>query len=184
MSKRHNTKDSFGLPNNQASTSVCAPAFSYTPIDNCAPDNLIALKKEVIGKKIIGNDQVLLGVIDEVIFDKNNGKACYFVMSYGGFFGMGAKLLAIPWQALIISDNTNNNDINSKNMNNNKNNNNMNNKNNDKQYVLNVNTEKLLLAPSFDYHQWPNMNDEKWADSIHSFYGTHLKRANSIHSGM
>ena len=38
--------------------------------------------------------------------------------------------------------------------------------------------------PFFLKYHWPNMADEIWANDIHSFYGTHFKRTDSLHSSM
>ena len=38
--------------------------------------------------------------------------------------------------------------------------------------------------PFFLKYHWPNMADEIWANEIHSFYGTHFKRTDSLHSSM
>ena len=113
----------------------------------------------LIGNDVFSQNDEDLGDIKEIMLDTSSGKVCYAVLSYGGFLGMGEKLLAVPWQALKLDTNN-------------------------KRYVLNVDSAKLDSAPVFDKDHWPNMADEKWANSIHSFYGTHFKRTDSIHSGM
>lgn len=113
----------------------------------------------LIGNDVYNQNDEDLGDIKEIMLDTNTGKVAYAVLSYGGFLGMGEKLFAVPWEALKLDTEN-------------------------KRFVLNVDSEKLESAPGFDKDNWPNMADEKWADSIHSFYGTHYKRSDSIHSGM
>ena len=113
----------------------------------------------LIGNDVYSQNNEDLGDIKEIMLDTNSGKVCYAVLSYGGFLGMGEKLFAVPWHALKLDTDN-------------------------KRYVLNIDSAKLDSAPGFDKDHWPNMVDETWANSIHSFYGTHLKRTDSIHSGM
>lgn len=113
----------------------------------------------LIGNDVYSQNEEDLGDIKEIMLDTSTGKVSYAVLSYGGFLGMGEKLFAVPWQALTLDTEN-------------------------KRFVLNVDSEKLESAPGFDKDNWPNMADEKWADDIHSFYGTHYKRSDSVHSSM
>ena len=113
----------------------------------------------LIGNVVYSQQDEYLGDIKEIMLDNNTGKVCYAVLSYGGFLGIGEKLFAIPWKAIKLDTNN-------------------------KIYILNIDSAKLDSAPSFDKDHWPNMTDETWANSIHSFYGTHFKRTSSIHSSM
>ena len=113
----------------------------------------------LIGSDVYSQNNEDLGNIREIMLDIYSGKVCYAVMSHGGFLGIGEKLFAVPWQALKL-------DV------------------EHKRYVLDVDATKLDAAPSFDKDHWPNMADEKWADGVHSFFGTHFKRTDSLHSGI
>ena len=75
------------------------------------------------------------------------GRVSYAVLSFGGFLGMGDKLFAVPWRALIL-DTVN------------------------KRFTLNVDKERLESAPGFDPDKWPNMADATWSEGIHAYYGT------------
>ncbi len=76
-----------------------------------------------------------------------SGRVSYAVLSFGGFLGMGEKLFAVPWKALLLDTKK-------------------------KRFVLNVERNRLKTAPGFDKAQWPNMADQSWAKEIHSYYGT------------
>lgn len=108
---------------------------------------------EVMGADtLIGNDVYNaknedLGDIKEIMLDMRSGKVNYAVLSFGGFLGMGEKLFAVPWNALRLDTEN-------------------------KRFVLNVDKEKLKNAPGFDKDNWPDMANQTWANSIHSYYGT------------
>jgi sporulation protein YlmC with PRC-barrel domain len=88
-----------------------------------------------------------LGDIKEIMLDMRTGRVSYAVLSFGGFLGMGDKLFAVPWSALIL-DTVN------------------------KRFTLNVDKDRLENAPGFDPDKWPNMADATWAQGIHAYYGT------------
>jgi len=60
---------------------------------------------------------------------------------------MGEKLFAVPWNALTLETKN-------------------------KRFVLNVEKDRLKGAPGFDKSHWPDMADQSWARTIHSYYGT------------
>jgi hypothetical protein len=76
-----------------------------------------------------------------------SGKVAYAVLSFGGLLGMGDKLFAVPWAALVL-DTTN------------------------KRFTLEVPKDALKDAPGFDKAHWPSMSDRTWASGVHKFYGT------------
>lgn len=86
-----------------------------------------------------------LGEIKEFMLDMSDGKVSYAVLSYGGFLTMGERLFAVPFKALQLDTKN-------------------------KRFILNVEIEKIKNAPGFDTEHWPNMADETWIASIHSFY--------------
>jgi hypothetical protein len=88
-----------------------------------------------------------LGTIEEIMLDPSSGKVAYAVLSFGGFLGFGDKLFAIPWRALTLDTGH-------------------------KCFVLDVDRERLKLAPGFNKHHWPAMADRSWACAIHEFYET------------
>jgi sporulation protein YlmC with PRC-barrel domain len=88
-----------------------------------------------------------LGTIDEIMLDVPGGRIAYAVLSTGGFLGLGDKLFAIPWRALVLDTDNH-------------------------CFVLDVSKERLEKAPGFDKDNWPSMADETWATNVHSYYGT------------
>jgi sporulation protein YlmC with PRC-barrel domain len=101
----------------------------------------------LVGNDVYNHKDEDLGDIKEIMLDMRNGKVGYAVLSFGGFLGMGEKLFAVPWNALKLDTEN-------------------------KRFVLNVEKDRLKLAPGFDKDKWPNMADQSWAKEIHSYYGT------------
>ena len=99
------------------------------------------------GNDVYNQEGEDLGDIKEIMLDMRTGRVSYAVLSFGGFLGMGDKLFAVPWRALIL-DTAN------------------------KRFTLNVDKDRLQNAPGFDPDKWPNMADATWAQDIHSYYGT------------
>jgi len=108
----------------------------------------------LIGNDVHNNDGEDLGDIKEIMLDMRSGNVGYAVLAFGGIFGMGEKLFAVPWQALVLDTEN-------------------------KRFVLNVDKERLRAAPGFDRNHWPNMADQVWAREIHDYYGTHPHSADA-----
>jgi sporulation protein YlmC with PRC-barrel domain len=99
------------------------------------------------GDAVVNTKGEDLGNIEEIMLDVPRGRIAYAVLSFGGFMGMGDKLFAIPWSALVLDTER-------------------------KCFVLDVDKERLKLAPGFDKDHWPTMADPRWASDIHSYYGS------------
>ena len=100
----------------------------------------------LIGNDVYNHNDEDLGEIKEIMLGMRSGKVAYAVLSFGGILGMGEKLFAVPWAALILDTEN-------------------------KRFVLNVEKETLKNAPGFDKDNWPDMADASWTKEIHSYYG-------------
>jgi sporulation protein YlmC with PRC-barrel domain len=58
------------------------------------PDQLLASKFK--GTDVLGSDNQKIGDISDILFDKQGTKIEAYVISVGGFLGMGAKDIALP----------------------------------------------------------------------------------------
>ena len=101
----------------------------------------------LVGNDVCNHKGEDLGEIKEIMLDMRSGRVAYAVLSFGGFLGMGEKLFAVPWNALILDTKN-------------------------KRFELKVEKDRLKDAPGFDKTQWPDMADQSWAREIHSYYGT------------
>jgi sporulation protein YlmC with PRC-barrel domain len=114
-------------------------------LNQAAP--MLLSSSTITGDDVYNLKNEKLGDIKDIMLDVTDGKVCYAVLSFGGFLGLGDKLFAVPWRALTIDlDN--------------------------KRFTLDVQTERLKDAPGFDKDHWPDMADERWVKSIHTYYGT------------
>ena len=101
----------------------------------------------LIGDDVYNHKDEDLGDIKEIMLDVNNGRIAYAVLAFGGVFGIGEKLFAVPWSALTL-DTVN------------------------KRFLLNQDKERLESAPGFDKDNWPNMAEPTWQNTVSSYYGT------------
>ena len=111
------------------------------------PGPILMGASTLIGNDVYNHKDEDLGDIKEIMLDTQSGKVIYAVLSFGGFLGMGEKLFAVPWNALKLDTKN-------------------------KRFVLNVEKDRLKLAPGFDKDKWPNMSDPSWAKEIQSYYET------------
>jgi sporulation protein YlmC with PRC-barrel domain len=107
--------------------------------DGPGPDVMDAAS--LTGDDVVNADGDALGKIQAIMLDVPSGRIAYAALSYGGTFGMGDKLFAIPWSALILDAVH-------------------------KRFVLNVSKERLDSEPGFDKDHWPSMADETWAAEV------------------
>lgn len=86
-----------------------------------------------------------LGTIKELMIDTGSGKVAYAVLSFGGLFGFGDKLFAIPFKALRVD--TQNRCL-----------------------ILDVDKKQLEKSHGFDKDNWPDMADQLWQSAVHEVY--------------
>ena len=86
-----------------------------------------------------------IGKIEAIMLDVAAGRVAYAVLSFGGFFGIGSKLFAIPWSAFTLDAVEN-------------------------RFLLDISKERLESAPGFDEDHWPAMADRRWATDVHAYY--------------
>ena len=108
----------------------------------------------LVGVKLQNDKDKILGVFKELMVNIATGKIGYAVL----MTKRDEKLIAIPWDAIVYDAVR-------------------------KLFLINMSAAKLGLAPAFDNTNWPNMDDETWADEIHCYFGIPMKHSNSIHSG-
>jgi len=101
----------------------------------------------LIGEDVSNHQDENLGDIKEIMIDMRTGQVAYAVLSFGGVFGIGDKLFAVPWQSLQL-DTAN------------------------KRFLLDVSKDHLKNAPGFDKDHWPDMASAEFSSRIHGFYGS------------
>lgn len=86
----------------------------------------------LIGHEVCNENGEDLGRLKEIMLDTTNGKVRYAILSFGGVFGIGSKLFAIPWGALKLDAEK-------------------------KHFVLNMDKDRLNYMPGFDKNKWPDI---------------------------
>lgn len=119
----------------------------YRNTDTSGPGPALMGAHTLLGNDVVNGQDESLGDIKEIMLDMRTGRVAYAVLAFGGFLGIREKLFAVPWQALSL-DTANH------------------------RFVLDAPKEKLVNAPGFDKHHWPDMADVAWQDALHDFYGT------------
>ena len=110
------------------------------------PGPAIMAASTLAGNDVVNSQGQDLGKIKEIMVDVTGGWIAYAVLSSGGLLGIGDKLFAIPWGALLLDVER-------------------------KCFILDVDAERLKQAPGFDKEHWPSMADPTWATEVHAFYG-------------
>ena len=88
-------------------------------------------------KDLAGKDA---GKIEDLLLNHGGGVA-YAIVSFGGFLGVGDKLFAVPWSAVIV-DREN------------------------RTVHVDVKKETLERSPSFSSDKWPDPNDRQWGREV------------------
>jgi len=118
----------------QATTQQQAmPSSRTTP----AGQEMTLLKtNELIGKEVKNTQDEKLGVIHDIVLTPDCQQASYAALSYGGVFGVGSKLYAIPWQALHFGPKG--------------------------EITLSAAKDQFTEAASFPNNDWPSRGDTRW----------------------
>jgi sporulation protein YlmC with PRC-barrel domain len=98
------------------------------------------------GGHVKGTQGEDLGTIREVMIDLSAGRVAYAVVSFGGFLGIGARSVALPWDALRASSYAD-------------------------EYVTDISKDRLKEAPSFDRSKWSSGADQNFLNNLYTYYG-------------
>lgn len=115
--------------------------------DDDGPGPALLGADTLIGDDVYNHGEENLGAIKEIMLDMRSGQVAYAVLSFGGIFGMGEKLFAVPWERLTLDT------INQR-------------------FMLDIEKDRLKHAPGFDQDNWPDMASDDWSNQISNFYGS------------
>jgi len=127
-------------PQVAAGTPASKNAAPITDTKRFAANTGLFRTTSVVGsgvKDVTGKDA---GKIEDLLVD-HRGHVGYAVVSFGGFLGIGDKLFAVPWSAVIV-DGANH------------------------LVYIDVKKETLDRSPSFASDKWPDANDRDWAHQV------------------
>jgi len=97
MTSSRTTTTTTTAPANSASTSATSTPKYFTA------DHQVRASK-VVGASVYNDQNQSIGSIDDILMSDNDHKAGTAVISVGGFLGMGAKLVSVPFDQLKIQD--------------------------------------------------------------------------------
>jgi sporulation protein YlmC with PRC-barrel domain len=86
--------------------------------------------EDVIGAPVLNLQDEELGTVENVVLDPHSGDIAYVALATGGFFGLGKKWIAVPWEELSRTRDAD-------------------------AFVLDLSTERLSKMQGFDAGQWP-----------------------------
>ena len=102
----------------------------------------LARTSEIVGLSVKDVADKDAGKIEDLMMDAR-GHVAYAIVSFGGLLGMGDKLYAVPWNAMVIDREH-------------------------KTAYLDVSKETLERAPSFTKDKWPDPSDREWGNKTRS----------------
>jgi sporulation protein YlmC with PRC-barrel domain len=110
------------------------------------PQSNILYGKNVLGNRVKNKAGEELGKVEDLIIDPVTNRIAYVILSFGGFLGVGDKLYPAPLNALTLDTVS-------------------------KEFILDMDKERLKSAPGFDKDKYPDLTDQKWGSGVYKFYG-------------
>lgn len=113
--------------------------------------DVVRRAKELVGMTVKNSADKELGAVEDLMIEMETGNVRYAAITFGGLFGFGAKLFAVPWAAFDLQHNPSTNRY---------------------HMVLTVDEATLRKAPGFDRSNWPNFADPTFSDEVDKHFGT------------
>ncbi|KDD02303.1 PRC-barrel domain protein [Bordetella bronchiseptica MBORD762] len=146
-----NKEPDMDISSRQAPLAAAAAASGPTRIVGRAKFSAVGPGPQIMAADTLEGNRVLnpqgehLGSVQHIMIDVPQGRVAYAVLSFGGVLGMGDKLFALPWSALVLDTDH-------------------------KCFVLDIPKEHLRQAGGFDKNDWPGMADKRWAEELYDYY--------------
>lgn len=154
-------------PNNTNSDSATAPATTVNTATRTAESNSTVSKldsktsnatvraSKLIGTNLKNSNDESVGEIKDLVIDARSGKVRYAAVTYGGLFGLGSKLFAVPFEAFRVRQNTSALTP------------------GDYVLTLDVGKEQLSGAEGFDSDHWPDFANTNFTQELDRRYKVH-----------
>lgn len=113
---------------------------------NAISSSHVLSSSTISGDKVVNRQGEDLGDIKDLMIDVDSGRVAYAVLEFGGVFGLGSKLFAVPLSVMEIDTDNH-------------------------RFIFEKDKELLKQAPGFDKDHWPDFADRTWGSSVHSYYG-------------
>ena len=106
----------------------------------------VRLGSHLLGSTVKNPQGKDLGSIKDLVISPEDNRVVYAVLSFGGVLGLGEKAVALPLSVLKPAAEA-------------------------KTFVVEMDPERLRMAPEFNQDNWPQMTDPQWITSVYTFYG-------------
>lgn len=116
---------------------------------------------QLIGQNIYNKAEESIGEINDVVMDASTGKIAYVAVSYGGMFGLGDSLFAVPFKAFKCTKEQDGDDY---------------------HLCLDVNKQQLENAQGFNQDRWPSAADMQFMAKLNKLYN--VQHGAESHSGV
>ncbi|TWU01734.1 PRC-barrel domain-containing protein [Neorhodopirellula pilleata] len=116
---------------------------------------------QLIGQNIYNKAEESIGEINDVVMDASTGKIAYVAVSYGGMFGLGDSLFAVPFKAFKCTKEQDGDDY---------------------HLCLDVTKQQLENAKGFNQDRWPSAADKQFMAGLNKMYN--VKGNAHSHSGV
>lgn len=125
---------------------MVTPVYTDTSNTTMSNNTLIDASK-VQGTAVYNPKGDRLGTINDIMIEKQSGKAVYAIMSFGGFLGIGEDYHPIPWAKLKYLPSMGG-------------------------YVVDLDARVLEDSPAYAKDMEPEWGDRTYEEGIHKHYGT------------
>ncbi len=128
-------------PETNAATDVNRPLTSSSMDKGWAEQHQV---EKMIGKDVKNSRGDNLGTVKDFVVD-DQGRINFAILSHGGFLGIGATRMVVPYEALSFDGKGN--------------------------FALNMTKDQLAAAPRFDNSHFSYFSDRSWTDQVYRYYG-------------
>src|SRR5205809_6258303 len=123
-----------------------ASTFAQTQSTTSSSTTYVQASK-IVGTKVKSSQGEEIGVIKDVVLDRNTGCMAYTVLSAGGAgAGAGGKMVAVPWAVYSPTSSVS-------------------------ELTVTVDRERIYSAPVFDYARIEEYSRPDYITNVYSYYG-------------
>src|SRR5437879_6310036 len=125
-----------------------ASTFAQTQTTTSSSTTYVQASK-IVGTKVKSSQGEEIGVVKDVVLDRNTGCMAYTVLSTGGTgarVSAGGKMVAVPWAVYSPTSNVS-------------------------ELTVTVDRERIYNAPVFDYARIEEYSRPEYISSVYSYYG-------------
>jgi sporulation protein YlmC with PRC-barrel domain len=91
-----------------AVTLAAGPALPQAAVQLVKVDLSVVAKgyrmSKLIGSSVTNDKSEKIGTVDDVVADRDKKQLSFAVLQVGGFLGLGGRLVAVPYDSLVIDD--------------------------------------------------------------------------------